>query len=219
MCRRVTAFYNLEDPLEILQHPWKSDRWREHCRKTVSDYWLELLVQSCEEYSTLNLFDSSRLHLKSPHPIWTAAGRDSTSTKRATIVLWFLLGAYNTGERLFKMGKNKSPNCVLCTEQSLSTQVDDRAHFLLSCPAFGDIREDFLSQFVVLSPALVNHMEVSDTFLVCLLDPFSPLVPSDIRQSWSSGEAVYEASRNFCFAMHNRRTKLLDSMTSQEHDH
>ena len=117
------------------------------------------------------------------------------------------------------MGKNKSPNCVLCTEQSLSTQVDDRAHFLLSCPAFSDIREDFLSQFVALSPALVSHMEVSDTFLVCLLDPFSPLVPSDIRQSWSSGEAVYEASRNFCFAMHNRRTKLLDSMTSQEHDH
>ena len=67
-------------------------------------------------------------------------------------------------------------------------------------------------------PALVNHMEVSDTFLVCLLDPFSPLVPSDIRQSWSSDEAVYEAPRNFRFAMHNKRTKLIDSMTSQEHD-
>ena len=86
--------------------------------------------------------------------------------------------------------------------------IDNREHFLLSCPALGDIREDFLSQFVDLSPALVNHLEVSTNFLICLLDPYSPRVPEEVRLSWSSEEKVYEVSRNFCYAMHNRRTKL-----------
>ena len=62
--------------------------------------------------------------------------------------------------------------------------IDNRAHLLLSRPALGDIRKDFLSQFVNLSPALVNHMEVSNNFLICLLDPYSPRVPEDVRLSY-----------------------------------
>ena len=69
---------------------------------------------------------------------------------------------------------------------------------------------------MALSPTLINHMEVNNSFLVCLLDPYSPLVPDDVRQSWLSEEAVYETSRNFCYAMHNKRTKLLDAKKSQE---
>ena len=100
-----------------------------------------VLVRSCETYTSLNLFDTSRLDLVSPHPIWSAAGRDSVSTKRATYVLWLLLGCYNTGERLFKMGKVRTPHCLLCAEttEADSPVIDNREHFLLSCPALHDI--------------------------------------------------------------------------------
>ena len=181
----------------------------------MTKYWRDVLVQSYETYTSLNLFDTSRLDLLSPHPIWTAAGRDAVSTKRATYVLWVLLGCYNTGERLFKMGKVRTPHCLLCAEttEADSPVTDNREHFLLSCPALHDIRQDFLSQFMKLSLVLNNYMEDLTNLLVCLLDPYSELVPVELRLSWTSEEKVYETSRNFCYAMHNKRTKLLESLS------
>ena len=195
-----------------------SSRWRDHCKKTVTKYWLRVLLESCQTYPTLDLFDASRLDLGSPHPIWSAAARDAVGTRRATYCLWILLGVYNTRERLHKMKQAKTPYCVLCKEESDSPQIEDRTHFLLSCPALQDTRENFLQQFLSLSPALVDHMEVSNSFLVCLVDPYSPLVPDDLRLSWASPELVYETSRNFCFAMHNERSKKIESI-SQAVDH
>ena len=55
LARRTSVLYGLEDPLDIIEQPWRSDRWRHHCKKVVTKYWLEVLVQSCETYS--------------PHPI------------------------------------------------------------------------------------------------------------------------------------------------------
>ena len=112
---------------------------------------------------------------------------------------------------MHKMSKARTPYCVLCAEEPGPPKVEDRKHFLLSCPALSDIREDFLAQFVGLSAMLVNHMDVSNNFLVCLLDPFSSLVPEELRNSWASEETVYETSRNFVYAMHNKRTKILES--------
>ena len=206
------VFYGLDDPLDIIQQPWKSDRWREHCRKAVTEYWLRVLLESCETYSTLDLFDTSRLDLSSPHPIWTAAGRDDVATRRATYCMWLLLGVYNTAERMHKMKLARTPYCVLCHNDSASPVVENRAHFLLSCPALREIREDFFNQFNSLSPVLMNHREVSNDFLICLLDPFSQLVVDEVRLSWVSAEKIYATSRNFCYAMHNRRTKLIEAI-------
>ena len=58
LCRSTCALYGLDDPLDIIQQPWKSDRWQEHCRVAVTKYWLDILVQSCEEYSSLDLFQT-----------------------------------------------------------------------------------------------------------------------------------------------------------------
>ena len=212
LSRRTSILYDLEDPLEIMQEPWPSDRWRAYCKKMITNYWVKTLHEACEGYSTLNLFDVSRLRLDSPHPIWVAAGRDSRSTTQAVYVFWLLLGQYNTQERLAKMNKVKSPLCLLCSDVGNSAQVmEDRLHFLLSCPALAETREDFLCQLVNLSPIVANYFEVSTSFLVCLLDPFSPLVPEELRTSWYSEEEIYKWSRRFCYAMHTRRMKIIES--------
>ena len=218
LARKTCVLYGLEDPLDIIQHPWRSDRWQLHCKQVVTKYWLDLLIQSCESYSSLNLLDTSRLDLESPHPIWTAARRDAVSTKRATFVMWIILGCYNTSERLFKMGLARTPYCLLCAELTGSDRsvIENREHFLLSCSALQDIRKDFLRQFQELSPVLANHMEVSTKFLVCLLDPYSPQVPDDLRRSWIAEEKVYETSRNFCYSMHNKRTKLMEILSLKQ---
>ena len=169
----------LQDTLELMMEPWAPARWRAHCRKAIVDYWISTLHESCKSYSSLDLFDVSRLRLDAPHPIWVAAGRDSFSTTQAVYQMWVLLGVYNTQERLAKMNKVKSPLCVLCP----TAETEDRVHFLLSCPALAETREDFLRQLSNLSMVVVNYMEVSSTFLLCLLDPLSALVPEELRTS------------------------------------
>ena len=107
------------------------------------------------------------------------------------------------------MNKVKSPLCVLCP----TAETEDRVHFLLSCPALAETREDFLRQLSDLSPVVVDYMEVSSTFLLCLLDPLSPLVPEELRTSWCTEDEIYKWSRRFVYAMHKRSTKLMESIT------
>ena len=204
--------YGLDDPLELLQHPWRADRWRQHCKKVITEYWVKVLHESCQSYTSVDLFDVSRLLLDAPHPIWVAAGRDSYSTSQAVYQLWLLLGVYNTQERLAKMKKVKSADCVLCPEVGGSPMIEDRVHFLLSCPALAETRENFMSQLVDLSPVVVNYRDVTSTFLLSLLDPLSPMVPQELRSSWSSDVEIYKWSRKFCYAMHKKRTKLIKSL-------
>ena len=200
--------------MELLQQPWRPDRSRQHSKSVVTKYWTTVLRESCSEYSTLDLFDTTRLDLQAPHPIWVAAGRESTATSRAVIPMRLLTGVYNTGQRLHKFKKAKDPFCVLCCRSNNGVgPVDDRVHFLLSCPALSETREDFFCQLINMSPLVTKYLEVSKNFLLCILDPLSPRVPEDLRMSWTSEDEIYELSRNFCYAMHKRRTRLLEEIT------
>ena len=44
LVRRTCAQYNLPDPLQYLQHPWRPDRWRDFCKKTIADHWDRKLI-------------------------------------------------------------------------------------------------------------------------------------------------------------------------------
>ena len=35
LVRKVCLRYNLPDPLLYMQHPWRPDRWRKHCKETI----------------------------------------------------------------------------------------------------------------------------------------------------------------------------------------
>ena len=122
--------------------------------------------------------------------------------------MWLLLGVYNTQERLARMRKVNSPKCVLCPDIDKTPVIEDRVHFLLSCPALAETREDFLS-----SPVVVNYMDVTSSFMLCLLDPLSPMVHEELRCSWVSDEDIYKWSRKFCYSMHKRRTKLIEAIS------
>ena len=77
------------------------------------------------------------------------------------------------------------PCCGLCLYQ-----LDSRIHFILSCPKLSDIRDDFMSKLVKLSPIISLYVNTTTEFLLCILDPFSPKVPESIRKNWTSEDAV-----------------------------
>ena len=203
LARKTTSLYGLPDPLELFQNPWASDRWSEFAKAAVIKYWTTLLQNSASTYSSLNMLDTSRLNLLSPHPIWIAAGSNPVSVMKATVVTWLLLNTYKTGEKLYKMRKVRSPECVLC-----QNPVEDQVHFTLKCPVLFPIRSQYINEFIELCPNLVKHTTDEQAFLLCLLDPFSPLVPSEVRETWTDKDQVYKTSRNFFYDLHKKREKL-----------
>ena len=146
------------------------------------------------------------------HRIWRYSPTESISVTKTTIVSWFLLGVYKTQERLFKMKKTFSPNCLLCESPSKSPIIEDRKHLALECEAYDEMRQQYLDKFNLICPTLHKYKDVTDGFLMILLDPLSNEVPVDIREGWSNMTDAYKLSRNFFHALHKKRTKLLEKL-------
>ena len=102
------------------------------------------------------------------------------------------------------MKKAKTPECVMC-----QAPLDDRLHFGLQCPALFNIRSEHINKFVDLCPSLTSYLGNTELLLMILLDPFSPAVPAEVRNSWIDSSQVYDTSRNYFFAIHNKREKFI----------
>ena len=127
--------------------------------------------------------------------------------QKNTIVFWLLLDVFHTNSKLFLFGKRKSEQCDLC-----GAPKEDRIHFVLVCPSLHIIRNDFLLQIVSLSPCIIPYLEPTETLLVAILDPESPILPDDLIESWPDIPEVYKVMRNMIFALYNKREALLDDL-------
>ena len=191
-----------------------SKLFRDFAKETITKFWASFLQKSAETYeeSSLILLDTSRLMLTTPHPIWIAAGSNSISVQRATVVTWLLLGVYKTRERLHTMSKVSSPKCLLCVDDDL---VEDQLHFALFCPVFKEIRTFFFEKFLYVNHKLNDIKDDHQLFLISLLDPFSPKLPEELRREWKDAGSAYEVSRNFFAAIHKRRTGLMETLEKE----
>ena len=81
------------------------------------------------------------------------------------------------------MKKVRSPECVLCL-----APLEDRLHFALQYPALFNIRSQYINAFIDFCPNLIKHIPDKRTLLLTLLDPYSPLVPSDVRETWDNSD-------------------------------
>ena len=144
--------------------------------------------------------------------MWVAAGSNPVYVMKATVITWLLLNVYKTGARLFKMRKVKSPECVLC-----HSPLEDQLHFALACSALFNIRSAYINKFIELCPILTNFLSDEKTLLLSLLDPYSPLLPAEIREGWTDQDLVYKTSRNYFYDLHKKREKIIGS-EKQESD-
>ena len=214
VARRTAALYGLPDPLELFQQPWSSKGFSQYAKREITKYWASYLQNSASSYDSLYLLDTSRLSLLEPHPIWTAAGSNSISIQRATVVSWLLLGVYQTRQRLYSINKVSSPHCVLCKNPDT---VESQIHFTLVCPALNNIREIYLAKFSAANLHLNNIKENHQLFLISLLDPFSPKLPEELRHGWQDNSIPYEISRNYFSAIHKKRKTLMAEYDISSH--
>ena len=204
LVRRTSLKYGLPDPLQYMQHPWRADRWRQHCKKIVQDYWEKQLIQVVGTSETLQYVDTETASLSIPMRGWQLAGLCSVQVRQATIVNWMILGVYFTRELLFKMKKVKSEQCFACE----ANDTENLEHFLLHCPYYQNIREEYLPQLIMLNPHISQILNNEKQLILSILDPISSKLPLTVKDSWSSVKGAYEVSRKFCSDMHRKRDKF-----------
>jgi hypothetical protein len=205
---RITCLkYGLPDPLQYFEHPWRPDRWRDHCKKTVRNYWETDLLQVVQASDTLKYVDIEYASVSVPMRLWQMAGLCSISVRQATVQNWMFLGVYFTQIQLHKMKKVKSPLCLGCNEMS-----EDLNHFILHCGFFNTIREKYLPQYISQNNKLGEILNNEEMIMLTILDPVSSKLPEAVTKNWLSVKAVYCISREFCYNMHRKREKLYKDM-------
>ena len=208
---RITCLkYGLPDPLQYFEHPWRPDRWRDHCKKTVRNYWETDLLQVVQASDTLKYVDVEYASVSVPMRVWQMAGLCSISARQATVQNWMLLGVYFTRIFLHKMRKVKSPLCLGCNEKS-----EDLIHFILHCGYFSTIREKYLPQYTTQNSKLSEILNNEELIMLSILDPVSSKLPETVIRNWLSVKTAYSISREFCYNMHRKREKLYQEMDKE----
>jgi hypothetical protein len=202
LVRKTCHKYGLPDPLQYMQYPWRPDRWRDHCKRTVRDYWEKQLLQTVGD--SLRYMDMEYASLQIPMRVWQMAGLCSDSVRQATVVNWMLLGVYRTRELLYKMNKAKSPYCFGCQSQTIETLN----HLLLHCEYYQQVREAYLPKYIQENGQLSEILANEDLIIQTVLDPLSSNLPISVREGWISAKAAYSTSRQFCYNLHRMREKL-----------
>ena len=205
LVRKTCLKYGLPDPLQYIEYPWRPDRWRDHCKRTVKDYWEKQLLQTVGK--SLKYVDLDYSNLQIPMRLWQMAGLCSDSVRQATIVNWMLLGVYFTREFLFKMKKTKSPSCFACSKET-NEEIETLNHLLLHCSHYNKVREKYVPQYIQQNSRLSEILDDEEMIIQSILDPLSSNLPESVRLAWVSPKEVYSISRNFCYNIHNMREKV-----------
>ena len=209
--RRTAAVYGLPDPMQYLEHPWRPDRWRSHCRIVITNYWDTKLRADAEPRSSSQYTDLGSLSTAVPMRIWQQAGINSVAVKQATIVSWMYCGTYFTRELMHTMHKVKSASCACEPETS-----ENVPHILLHCQLYNSIREDYIPKFIQMNSKLPEIFDDENLLVISILDPLSSKLPQSITANWSSVSGVYELARGLCYRIHSKREKIymeLDNKT------
>ena len=73
-----------------------------------------------------------------------------------------------------------------------------------------------MDKFSAACPSLTSYFLDQKLLLLALLDPYSSFLPTDIREGWRSEEEAYQLSRNYFFALHKKREKIIEAKQLKE---
>ena len=128
---------------------------------------------------------------------------------RAAIKTQMLTGTYTFQCTRVKYKQATQDTCLLCGEGP-----EDLVHALLHCPASKDVRQKYLPNIINLIPLVYSHRPTivnNESLLIQLImDSTHPRICEYITLPPGYQEILERLTRDFCFAVHTNRSKLLD---------
>ena len=137
--RDLCLMYSLPHPLCLLDNPPKKSSFKTLVKKSMRQYWEQVLIAEAAELKSLTYFHPTQCSLSQPGLAWLAAKGSSFECAKSTIVCKMISGRYRS-ESLCRhwSATNKLGHCLAstCTEV-----VGDLEHILVVCPALEHVRE------------------------------------------------------------------------------
>ena len=142
----------------------------------------------------------------------------SHQVQKSKIHLKMLAGNYLT----YQVKANQSggsAHCRCCVPPSPSENLE---HILAICSAYSEIRNRMIQEYMILCSLAKTNVFWQDiisdnsTFCQFILDPASFNLIHRIHPSDPILGALYELSRDFCFALNAERQKILGRLQNQK---
>ena len=211
--RLLCRMYDLPDPLALLQQPpMLKLHWKTLVSTKITVYHETDLKNKAMKNLNLEFFNVQLLGLTGrPHLAITAI-QDTRAAQKLRIHLKFLTGDFLSFEKMSR-DRGGDPHCRLCLAPCEHTQ-----HILTECISTADIRERLYPNLVNLvadidpSSGILDRQQTPNRLLTqFIIDPASMNLPNSHRISYQHPrlQDLYSLSRDWCFAIHSCRARLL----------
>ena len=206
----ILSLYNFESAFELMENIPNKESWKSYVKRKLESAWRLKISEMAEGKSSLQFLSIKSMKIGSVHNIWTFAGYDSVSIKKANVKVRLLTGVYTLQYNRSKFNKHKvSATCPLC-----ELDVENRQHFLLNCSETESTRRQFLSMLKTVVSNIDSGLErtiFQDSSLLTqlILDVSNPDIPI-ILQSEELCEKIESISRGLIFAVHRKRCEIMN---------
>ena len=216
--RDLCLQYQLPHPLTILANPPTKDTFKNLIKKQIINFWEIQLRAEAAELKSLKYFKPNFMSLKTPHPLFLAAGSSPYEVAKAGVQAVMLSGRYRT-ERLCRFWSNNPSGYCLAPACAGLAISEDIEHILLNCSSLSPVRQrlvnftiEYTRSVPVLSQMILDLTNPNTPlFLQFLLDCSS--IPVVISAVQLLGHEVlhhlFKISRTWCYSLHRERLRLL----------
>ena len=211
--RQVSRQYGLEDPLSCLRKdpPTKSTFKLSIEARIKAFHENELRSKSSLKYFNVSLLGLSGRH----HPALSGLVTTQDVRKSRAHIKMLIEDLYTYEIKSEQSGG--SPHCRLCSAE----QTENISHILTFCSAYSDIRIRILEEYSYLCLQVKSVLDFSelmtDSEILCqfILDPSSFNLKQRIHLNDPLLGSFFRVSRDLCFAVNERRLKLLKEKTKE----
>ena len=205
--------YGLEDPLSCLRKdaPTKSTFKSDVDVRIKSFHENEIRSKSSLKYFNVSLLGLSGRH----HPALSGLVTTQDVKKSRAHIKMLIEDLYTYEIKSDQSGG--SPHCRLCPDR----KTENISHILTFCSAYSDIRIRILEEYSYLcmeAKSAVDFSELmTDSEILCqfILDPSSFNLKQRIHMNDPLLGSFFRVSRDLCFAVNERRLKLLKEKTKE----
>ena len=215
----LCKIYSLPCPLYLIEHvpAWPKEKWTTLIKTRVTVHhetklWLRAKSNSKMCYLNVQLLGLSG----HPHPalldIFT-----TQDVRKLRLHIKFLAGDFLTAERVALDQPQLSPMCKLC-----GVSVETTSHVLVQCRPLSEVRERLLTELLNVvsqvqpSSDILNNPSQQD-LTQFILDCTSPNLNNNTRVPAHNPDIklIFRVSRDWCFAISNKRLRLLQEQKSK----
>ena len=212
--RHLCMKYELPDPLESLESdPSKKSQYKELIKTKIIAFHEKQLREQASANSKMTYLNVSLTSIRRGcHPVISNVV-STHEVKKSRSHLKMLSGDYFTYSIKAKQSGG-SPCCRLCPSEL--DKAEDIEYIITSCTAYKEIRNRILIEYQEIlkkhKNPLLPHTYSDQVLCQFILDPSSINLHQRISSNSQLFTDLIKISRDFCFAIHSRRIKLLKSM-------